>query len=646
MILRALLIASLVSIACIVQSHAQSICPPGSTCGGFGAMMNGTSTVPSPVQPTDIVPVIRSGHTYNSPAIVPLSASPQVANTTALRAAATTTFPNGVWRITDGVAGAPPLWFTPKSGACATDDGAFCVDSSDGNQWDGVFPASGADVREWSPDPTGSTNSEPAFAAAISSMSGVAKVVIPPGKFLFTSGLVDTTHTVFLQGSGGIGLSAASGCAAALTTIFTNSDINLLTLTGPTVTLRDFCVQMAQTYNTRTSGAAITVGGTNSAGNGGDLIDGVAWINSYDGLLIGGNTSGGLGQQTNGVTVINSQCLLATKRCIAVGSTSTNRSTVGIWIYNDKINCAEISATSIGLAIYDAAINFNFGDNGPYECNVGTYIYPAPGQFPITYASGVVGDSSLTADMLIDSNGGSAIETNLSHIWLSAAGSGDTALLIRNTSGTANLVKKVVINGFTFVSSSVANKPLVDLENDVATISLSGGLLDPNGGSGEDAILDNTSGSDIVFNGINTNFNGSFSNFIQLGSSNANTIITSNDMRNTSATPIAGTFLSGSFQTVADNQGIDTVEPTIASGSTIAIPFNPKFYISGSTSMQFTTGQYKGIGTKTAFPVNSATAIPPFLSGGNFCNALTPGIGRSVIMNYDWTNGCWFLTGG
>lgn len=82
----------------------------------------------------------------------------QVPNTTALRAACTASsgcpsghqvFTAGVTRLTDGAAGATPLFFAVGTSACSTDDGASCVDSADGKSWLGQFPASGADVREW-----------------------------------------------------------------------------------------------------------------------------------------------------------------------------------------------------------------------------------------------------------------------------------------------------------------------------------------------------------------------------------------------------------------------------------------------------------------------------------------------------------------
>ena len=74
-----------------------------------------------------------------------------IANTTALRALPTTSAINGgVWRATDGVAGAGPLYFTVGSAPCGTDDGAICVNSSNGKSWVGYFPNGRADIRQFS----------------------------------------------------------------------------------------------------------------------------------------------------------------------------------------------------------------------------------------------------------------------------------------------------------------------------------------------------------------------------------------------------------------------------------------------------------------------------------------------------------------
>lgn len=105
-------------------------------------------------------------------------ASPTVANTTMLREAATTTYPTGVTRLTDGVAGAPILFFTVGSGACSIDDGASCVNSSNGNSWIGQLGRI-ADFREWSPSCTGASGPDITTLLNEALASGSLRIAVP-----------------------------------------------------------------------------------------------------------------------------------------------------------------------------------------------------------------------------------------------------------------------------------------------------------------------------------------------------------------------------------------------------------------------------------------------------------------------------------
>ena len=95
-----------------------------------------------------------------------------VANTVALRASSFAQFPNGVWRLTDGVAGASKLFYAPdKAGVCSADDGGKCVLGSGGGYWLAQFGTGVANVRQWSPDPTGAANSSAAFNSCLAAMA-------------------------------------------------------------------------------------------------------------------------------------------------------------------------------------------------------------------------------------------------------------------------------------------------------------------------------------------------------------------------------------------------------------------------------------------------------------------------------------------
>ena len=154
----------------------------------------------------------NNGSDFASPstALANLGGSPQVANLAALEATTTATYPSGVWRITDGAGGAPPLFFTPLTGTCATNslvnDGGSCVNTtSGGNSWKAQLPSGGADVREWGAV-EGTTNDTTAINAALLASSNV---YLPPGTWHVTDML--TCHgTGTFAGPGTITVGAAT----------------------------------------------------------------------------------------------------------------------------------------------------------------------------------------------------------------------------------------------------------------------------------------------------------------------------------------------------------------------------------------------------------------------------------------------------
>lgn len=104
-------------------------------------------------------------------------AAPSVPDTAALRNACVAAascppgnpaYPNGVWRLTDGVAHAPPLFYVADLfSACSRDDGGQCVAASGGGFWFARFPATGADAREWGVAADGVTDAGPAIGNAL-----------------------------------------------------------------------------------------------------------------------------------------------------------------------------------------------------------------------------------------------------------------------------------------------------------------------------------------------------------------------------------------------------------------------------------------------------------------------------------------------
>lgn len=113
----------------------------------------------------------------------------EVSNTNALRGFSTKAYPTGVWRVTDGIANAPPLFYVPDTGnLCTSDDGATCVAAAKGgakdepNFWVAVFNGGTADIREWGivQDNATDNSSQLQIAMAWAAKTGVA-LYIPGG---------------------------------------------------------------------------------------------------------------------------------------------------------------------------------------------------------------------------------------------------------------------------------------------------------------------------------------------------------------------------------------------------------------------------------------------------------------------------------
>lgn len=159
------------AVALPVVAHAQCVVPncptPTYNYGTVGA-------------PAGAAPSVGTWNAV-APQANGVPVGPVVANTTALRGTCTTAAgcptgdgiaATGVWRQTDGVANAPPLFFTPGTGACSTDDGASCVSAANGaNHWNGQFPNQVADARQFSAVPDGTTNDLTALQACLNAMS-------------------------------------------------------------------------------------------------------------------------------------------------------------------------------------------------------------------------------------------------------------------------------------------------------------------------------------------------------------------------------------------------------------------------------------------------------------------------------------------
>jgi hypothetical protein len=154
-----------------------------------------------------------------------LGAVGHVATNVALAAARSSDYPTGVWRDDYAAGnGAPPLYFQPQTGTCAShgfaSDGGTCVDAAGGSSWQvPASPTIAEDIREWGMVAgTGSLAANGAAMAAIFATPRPLDVLVPQGTFGIPCG---TTYnrTVFPLVFVGQGLASkiqlgASACVA------------------------------------------------------------------------------------------------------------------------------------------------------------------------------------------------------------------------------------------------------------------------------------------------------------------------------------------------------------------------------------------------------------------------------------------------
>ena len=282
---------------------------------GSGNVIGPISPVPTAgnlVEWNGALTVIDSG-------IAGTGVSQHVLTNAALIASSTVTYPTGVWRddFSAGL-GAPPLWYRPSGSVCSLNTGAgdngSQVRSADGKCWLAVFSSAGADAREWGAVGDGSTANDVPLQNAINAVALVnIPLLIVDGRYKTSTGLTSSA-IVTIEGVNGTADPYQTACVNGLVT---NSDITMLRVSGQTATVRNLCIEMAPTAGTRLSGAGILVGGTSSTQQGHAQIIGNTVINGYDGIILGGGTTGPT--QSNGDVIMRNLIISASHFSIGIG---------------------------------------------------------------------------------------------------------------------------------------------------------------------------------------------------------------------------------------------------------------------------------------------------------------------------------------
>lgn len=583
-----------------------------------------------------------------------------VANLAALRAACTSTtgcpaghpvFLNGAIRLTDGVAGAPPLYFSVGSGACSTDDGASCVNSANGNQWDGVFPTSGADVRQWGAVGDGSTNALAAFQAAATAVSQFGgTLIIPAGHLFNVPGTVTVTKQIhIIQASGPPDGNNTTTCPNG--GIIDEANTDLLVLNGTGSGINGVCFVLGTAGSPASGGRAIVLGpsGTNIVAN--MYATNNTLYYPYVGIAVGGATWAGNGS-TGTVYVQNNIIIRPVSFGATLGLLSAETTTADITFTGNTINCGEVgTATAVG--IFDANLKL-FDGNELLACQVNTAVEPGTGanslgQTVLGNFGGIIGDTATLHNLVINATTslGRVRDLTFSNWWagqnVDGAGS---SILIENTGGTGNQVEHIsFVDGVAHGSNT--SQCIFDLEGVVNSITVVGNQIGADiVGTGDTGLCDNATGVKGVIwsnNDMSTHQSGTeLAVAVNIGSAaGGNLTITGNNFAN-ATTPMVYSPTSASFvMTEANNYPLDSTVPTVADAATINVGLYDNTVISG-TGTTITSMGPVWAGRKVTIIPSNAGGITVGPGGTNpFCFANTS-LALGVSHTYTWISAnCW-----
>ena len=549
--------------------------------------------------------------------------------------------------------------YTWSSSACSLNSGA----GDNGSQvkpnagigcWIANFAGTQPTPLAWGAVGNGTTDDTIAVQAALA-YGGT--ITLGPHQYFISSPLVATTP-VDIEGTLGNTDIYATSCPTTGSAFIATSNINLLTLTGSSATVRNTCFQMGTAAYQRTSGAALTVGATLTTQNGHDVIEHNSVKYPYDGIVIGGATTGAT--QTNAALVNDNQVLEPTFRGFTNGPLSSVASTNDTSFSNNVVTCLQTTTTpeSIGFAIYDGGIR-DFSGNESYACNIGTAIIPgtanaAPQVVGGGMFSGILGDTSVTNDLLINSTTplGVAYYMTFSNFWTGNSLSGKS-ILIENTGAGAGNVRLISFTGGSIHGGVTANSnPLVDIENDVYGVNFTGNrIIGENGTATQGGILLNSTGIggtvDTIINGNNFWPGGGFLAYgIKVTGTGDSFVISNNLFQNLRGAEIiypSGTS-PGMRAAISNNSPMANQRPTLAGTPTIDLLDYQSVSISGiaSTTISNLKSGYTG---RSVFvvPIGVATTYATSgTAGQTMCASYTTNIGIPFTLFFDPARLCWW----
>lgn len=582
----------------------------------------------------------------------------------ALKIVTTPAVGDAIWR--DGTLAPgdmPPTQYVYSASACsmnsgAGDGGAQIAPTSYSGCWIAVFPVTGADVHVWNCPAGGVTDATACIQAAMNAVANtnIPLVGIMSGKYLISGTLTGSpSQTIIIEGVPSALDHTASSCPFGL---YKPSDGDAIFLQGSRSVVRGLCVQMGTGVGQRASGAGIHVGSLGGSTMSGALVERNMVLYSYDGIAIGGTTNGSA--QTNGVRVIENFLISNSRYSISNGATSYGVSTNGTVYRDNKIVCNSASTSSVGYALFDGAVDIYAGDNGPYNCGIGTAIIPggtdsSHKQTALGLMEGVVGDTSQTTNLLINPQTayGSAMLWRFNGAWVGAANyAGSKSIDIRNDGGAANACRLIMFNGLQSHGQASGSQDIVRIGGNCKDITINGSQIFADAGNTAQTgieIADTASQITLTNNLIGDSlYGGSLAQSINITSTADLFTITGNFF---GSTPIASTILwptstysSGVRATIADNTTTDNGNfPTLPIVSnSITVPIQSNFSISGGGTLSQMSGPLLWANRKVWVTPTSPVTIATGGTDGAFCFG-----GRTITYSFiaTWSGSCWLFSG-
>lgn len=547
---------------------------------------------------------------------------------------------------------------------CAVaDDGAQVQPTGVTGCWVADFSGTMPTPLVWGAKGDGVANDAAPVQAAINARGAVAGTLYfdAAHKYLITSGLASNSP-IHLIGSGAKTI-YTKACSDG---IIVNSDITALTLTGIGGSVQGICFQMATTAGTRSAGAAIKAGtiiGLSPAdGQGRLLLSGNTIVYPYDGIVIGGNTTGsnpGGPTQTNSNNINENVVISPSHTGIMQGLDSTGISTNGARYVNNQIACFDAYTNAIGYDFHDGDFWLDATNGGPYNCNIGVKIAPGANQgFNGSNLTGVMGDTVGDVALLIDSTSSSSFGVNSLSIvnWWAATYTTTTAggggVRIQDTGGNNRVHSIQLVGGVANICTTGGGGSHditgIKIKDDVFDVMIANNRIFPACvGDGGVGISINTPGiygtSKISVTG--NHFDAAAGNLavgIAVAGATDQIIITDNMIGGAATTPITWTTGPNSRARIKDNASPNEIEvPTITGAAAIAAPFNEVFAITGTTTISTMANMWSNRevwiipGSVFAFATGGGT--------GKFCNGLTTTVSVPVIARWIIGNQCWHL---